>query len=398
MKKKVLALMVTASLVGMSLSGCNSTSSTPSSSAASASSSAGESSTSGEILVGTISPNTGDLAAYGEAVCNAMNMAVDEINTAGGVLGKKMKLISYDDKGDSTEGSNAFNKLVSDQVCAIVGSVTSGVTAALGPKADEEQIVLLTPTATADTITTTDDYVFRACFKDSYQGKMAAKYAFENLKVKKAAILYASGDAYSAGLYDAFKAAAKEYGLEIVSEESSSSVSDTDYSAQLTNIAASGADFLFAPYYYSAVGPYIVPQARAAGYGGIIMGADGYDGTLGTMTDDKSLYNQVFFTNHYAPDDTATTVQTFVTNYGKRYDPNTLNALAALAYDSIYMLKQSIEKAGTTDRTAIRDAMSGMSFEGVTGSFTLDQTGTPEKSVAIIEFVDGKAIWKTTVK
>jgi len=411
MKKRLFAAFMTASLVATALAGCSggSTSSsttdtkatdaettdtktetteTPSTDAAS----------SDTIKIGTISPNTGSLAAYGEAVVNAMNLAVEEINAAGGVLGKQIVLDSLDDKGDSTEGANAFNKLADDaSVSAVIGSVTSGVTTGLAPLANEAGVVLLTPTATADTVTEDDDFVFRACFKDSYQGKMAAKFAAETLGIKKVAVLYASGDAYSAGLREAFIAAAAEFGLEVVAEESSSSVDDTEYSSQLTNIANSGAEFLFAPYYYSAVGPYIVPQARSAGFSGVIMGADGFDGTIGTMVDDKSLYNNCFFTNHYSPDDTSEKVQNFVKAYTDKFGAESLNALGALAYDSVYMLKDSIEKAGSTDRAAIRDAMSAMNFSGVTGEFTLDQSGTPEKSVAIIEFKDGEAIWNSTL-
>lgn len=409
MLKKLLALTSVAALAVSSLAGCSGGSTAPAESTEASTESTAETTdtadaeeapaaaTGDTITIGTISPNTGNLAAYGESVVNAINLAVEEINTDGGVLGKPLAVISYDDKGDSTEGANAFNKLVGEDVCAIIGSVTSGVTAGLAPLADESQIVLLTPTATADTITESDNYVFRTCFKDSYQGKMAAKFAAEELGVTKVAVLYASGDAYSAGLRESFVASAQELGLEIVAEESSSSTDDTEFSSQLTNIAASGAEFLFAPYYYNAVGPYIVPQARAAGYEGVIMGADGWDGTLGTMVDDKTLYNNCYFTNHYSPDDTAEAVQTFVKAYTEKYGTESLNALGALAYDSVYMLADAIEKAGSTDRTAIRDAMSGMSFDGVTGSFVLDETGTPEKSVAIIEFKDGAAVWKTTL-
>lgn len=409
MLKKLLALASVAALAVSSLAGCSGGSTAPAESTEASTESAAETTetadtaeapaaaTGDTIVIGTISPNTGNLAAYGESVVNSINLAVEEINADGGVLGKQLAVISYDDKGDSTEGANAFNKLVGEDVCAIIGSVTSGVTAGLASLADESQIVLLTPTATADTITESDNYVFRTCFKDSYQGKMAAKFAAEELGVTKVAVLYASGDAYSAGLREAFVDSAKELGLEIVAEESSSSTDDTEFSSQLTNIAASGAEFLFAPYYYNAVGPYIVPQARAAGYEGVIMGADGFDGTVGTMVDDKSLYNSCYFTNHYSPDDTSETVQAFVKAYTDKYGAESLNALGALAYDSVYMLADAIEKAGSTDRTAIRDAMSGMSFSGVTGSFVLDATGTPEKSVAIIEFKDGAAVWKTTL-
>ena len=289
MKRKVIqklaALVSAGTMTAALLAGCGSTGGAAESAGSSDTAADGDS-----IPVGVISPNTGNLATYGESVLNGINLAVEEINAAGGVLGKNISIISYDDKADSTEGANAFNRLVGDGACAIIGSVTSGVTASLAPLADESQIVLLTPTSTADTITESDNYVFRACFKDSYQGKMAAKFAAEKLGVKKVAVLYASGDAYSAGVRESFDAACSELGLEIVAEESSSSTDDTEFSSQLTNIAASGAEFLFAPYYYNAAGPYIIPQARAAGFEGVIMGADGYDGTTESMLDDKTLY------------------------------------------------------------------------------------------------------------
>ncbi len=342
------------------------------------------------IPVGAIAPNTGDLAAYGTAVSNGIKLAVEEINAAGGVLGRQLEVTYMDDKGDSTEGANAFNKLTSDGVKAIIGSVTSGVTAGLGALADAEGMLLLTPTATADTVTDGLTGVFRACYKDSFQGEVAAKLAVD-LGVKKVAVLYASGDAYSAGLYESFIAASAALGLELVATESTSGVHDTDFTTQLTNIVATGAELIFAPFYYDTVGPYIVPQARAAGFTGYFAGADGWDGTLGTMVEDKSLYNKSYFVNHYAPDDPSEKVQGFVKAYSDKFGAESLNALAALAYDSVYMLAQAITAAGTDDTAAIIAAMTGMSFEGVTGSFTLDETGTPAKAAPVIEYVDGTA-------
>lgn len=393
MVKKLIALVSAGTMTMTMLAGCGSTSDGSTAGSTAETTAAADSDS---IVIGVTSPNTGNLATYGESVLNGINLAVEEINAAGGVLGKNISIISYDDKADSTEGANAFNRLAGDGVCAVIGSVTSGVTSSLAPLADESQLVLITPTGTADTITESDDYVFRACFKDSYQGRMAAKFAAEKLGVKKVAVLYASGDAYSAGVRESFDAACSELGLEIAAEESSSSTDDTEFSSQLTNIAASGAEFLFAPYYYNAAGPYIIPQARAAGFEGVIMGADGFDGTTESMLDDKTLYNNCYYTNHYSPDDTSEVVQTFVTAYSEKYGAKP-NTLAALAYDSTYMVKDAIEKAGSTDRTAIRDAMSGMSFEGVTGKFVLDETGTPEKSVTITEFKDGEAVFNCTL-
>jgi branched-chain amino acid transport system substrate-binding protein len=346
--------------------------------------------TAAPIKVGAISPNTGDLAAYGEAVTNGIDLAVAEINAAGGVLGRPLEITHLDDKGDSTEGANAFNKLVSDGVKAIIGSVTSGVTAGLGALADSEGMLLLTPTATADTVTDGLKGVFRACYKDSFQGEVAAKLAVD-LGVKKVAVLYASGDAYSAGLYESFKAASEKLGLELVATESTSGVHDTDFTTQLTNIVAAGPELIFAPFYYDTVGPNIVPQARAAGFTGYFAGADGWDGTVPVMVEDKTLYNKCFFVNHYAPDDPSEVVQNFVKGYTDKFGAASLNALAALAYDSVYMLKQTIEAAGTDDTAKLIEAMTGMTFSGVTGSFTLDETGTPAKAAPVIEFVDGTA-------
>ncbi len=342
------------------------------------------------IKIGAISPNTGDLAAYGEAVSNGIDLAVAEINAAGGVLGRPLEITHMDDKGDSTEGANAFNKLVSDGVKAIIGSVTSGVTQGLGLLAMDEGMLLLTPTATADTVTDGLTGVFRACYKDSFQGEVAAKLAVD-LGVKKVAVLYASGDPYSAGLYESFKAAAASLGLELVAEESTAGVHDTDFTTQLTNIVASGAELIFAPFYYDTVGPNIVPQARNAGFTGYFAGADGWDGTIPNMVEDKTLYNKSYFVNHYAADDPSEKVQGFVKAYTDMFGAESLNALAALAYDSVYMLKKAIETAGTDDTAAIITAMTGMSFEGVTGSFTLDETGTPAKAAPVIELVDGTA-------
>lgn len=395
--KRILATLLAAVMV-FSMAACSS-SPAPAPAPAPSPSAPAPGASSEPVKIGVISPNTGNLAAYGEAVTNGIRLAIDEINKSGGVLGgRTLEVVDYmDDKGDSTEGANALNKLISDGVCAIIGSVTSGVTSGLATLADEQNMLLLTPTATADTVTEGYPTVFRACFRDSYQGEMVAKFAAEKLNVKKVAVLYASGDAYSAGLYEAFKKACGTYNLEIVATESSSGTEDTDYNTQLTNIAASGAELVFAPYYYSSIGPYIVPQARAAGFTGYMVGADGWDGTVDTMVENKSLYNKTFFTNHYAPDDPAPAVQNFIKAYGEMFDPATLNALGALAYDSVYMLKQAIEAAGNDNTADIVKAMTGMSFEGVTGSFTLDDTNTPAKSVAIIEYKDGKAVWNSTV-
>lgn len=337
--------------------------------------------------IGLIAPLTGNVSVYGIAVKNAAELAKDEINAAGGIDGMMVEFVVMDDKGDSAEGVSAFNKLISDGITTILGPVTSGVTSAVTSIANSEGVVMLTPTSTADTITTESDFVFRSCFKDSYQGVMGAKFLSEN-GYKKTAVLYCAGDAYSKGLRDAFIAAAPGYGIEVVVDEASSSMDDTDFTTQATKIASAGADSLFAAYYYNAAGPYIIPQTRAAGFKGAVMGPDGFDGIVpdyvtGNMTD----YNNVFFTNHYSTESESPIVQSFIANYKAAFG-ETPNALAALGYDGANMLFQAIGVAKTTEAAAVKAALDGMSFEGVTGTFVLDETGTPEKSVAIIELYE----------
>ena len=350
------------------------------------------------ITLGSITTNSGTAAAYGEAELKGFKLAISEINAKGGLNGKKIKLESMDDKGDATEASNAFNKLAGDNsVLAVLGPTISSTTAAVAPLADQSKLPAIAPAATSDSIAT-GGYLFRTCFKDSYQGEIAAKFAAETLKVKKVAVLYGTGDPYSSGVGKAFAAAAKKAGLDVVDEENSSSADDTEYSSQLQKIQASGAEFLYAPYYYSVAGPYIIPQARALGYKGYVMGPDGYDGLK--LTGDKSQYDKVLYTTHYSPDDTSNTkVQDFIKSYEKANNNQEPNTFTALAYDSVYMFKQAYEKAGkNATREQVRNAISGMSFSGVTGKFTLDKKGSPNKSVIVLELKDGKPTYRTTIQ
>ena len=375
-----------AAVMALSLAGCSGGSMDDSSSSSAKAS--GDS-----ITIGTVTTNSGTAAAYGEAEVKGFELAVSEINAKGGINGKKVKLESMDDKGDATEASNAYNKLAGDNnVLAVAGPTISATTAAVAPLADQSKLVTIAPAATSDSIET-GNYLFRTCFKDSYQGEVAARFAAENLKVKKVAVLYGTGDPYSSGVGEAFAKAAEKLGLEVVDKESSSSADDTEYSAQLQKIQASGAELLYAPYYYSVAGPYIIPQARSVGFEGYVMGPDGYDGLK--LTGDKSQYNKTYYTTHY---NTNTKVQDFIKSYKSKNnaEPNTF---AALGYDTIYMIKQAIEKAGkNATREDVRNAVAGMTFDGVTGKFTMDKSGSPTKSVIVLEMKDGKPVYNTTVQ
>ena len=379
-----------AAVMALSLAGCSGGSMDDSSSSSAKAS--GDT-----ITIGTVTTNSGTAAAYGEAEVKGFELAVSEINAKGGINGKKVKLESMDDKGDATEASNAYNKLAGDNnVLAVAGPTISATTAAVAPLADQSKLVTIAPAATSDSIET-GNYLFRTCFKDSYQGEVAARFAAENLKVKKVAVLYGTGDPYSSGVGEAFAKAAEKLGLEVVDKESSSSADDTEYSAQLQKIQASGAELLYAPYYYSVAGPYIIPQARSVGFEGYVMGPDGYDGLK--LTGDKSQYNKTYYTTHYSADDnTNTKVQDFIKSYKSKNnaEPNTF---AALGYDTIYMIKQAIEKASkNATREDVRNAVAGMTFDGVTGKFTMDKSGSPTKSVIVLEMKDGKPVYNTTVQ
>lgn len=387
MKRRNLLSLLLALCMAFSLTACGG-----SDGAAPADSSAPEDSGGDSIVIGTISPNTGTLAAYGTGIITGVELAAEEINAAGGILGRQVKIINTDDQGDPTECLNSFNSLVSQGVGIIIGSATSGCTSAITDAANEEEICLLAPTATADSVTTEDDYIFRACYADSFQGAIAAAYAKKG-GYTKVGIVYCAADVYSKGLYDSFSAACGEYGVEVVETQSTASLDVQDYTNQFAAMAKAGVELVYAPFYYDVVGPYVIPQARAAGYTGIIMGADGYDTTPDYVVEgaDLTAFNNVYWTNHYYPGDTAEIVQSFVKAYQEKFG-SIPSAFGATGYDCMYMYKAAIEAAGTTDPAAVRDALADPSavYECVTGTFSLDESGTPVKGSPIISFAAGE--------
>ena len=387
-KRNLLSILLVISLI-LSLTACGD-SGAPAASSAPA---AGDSDD--PIVIGVISPNTGALAAYGNGIVTGVDLAVKEINAAGGILGRPVEVIKTDDQSDPTECLNAFNSLVSQGVGLIIGSATSGCTSAITDAANEEEVCLLSPTATADSITTEDDFIFRACYADSFQGAIAAAYA-KQAGYDKVGVVYCAADVYSKGLFDSFSSACAEYGIEVAASESTASLDVQDYTNQFTSMVTAGVDFVYAPFYYDVIGPYVVPQARAAGYSGVIMGADGYDTTPDYVVEgaDLTAFNDVYWTNHYDPSDTSEKVSSFVKAYEAEYG-SIPSAFGATGYDCVYIYKAAIEAAGSAESTAVRDALADTSavYECVTGTFSLDETGTPVKGAAIISFVsDGSSV------
>ena len=235
MKRRLMSILLAGSLA-LSLAACGAKEAAPASD--------GDAAAGGEpIQLGTISPNTGNLAAYGNAIINGVNLAVEEINAAGGVLGTTIEVINADDQGDPTECMNAFNSLVSQGVGLIVGSCTSSCTSAITDSANEEEVVLTSPSSTADSITTEDDYVFRACYADSFQGAIAAAYAKQS-GLTKVGVVYCAADTYSKGLFDSFSAACEQYGVELAAVESTASMAVQDYTNQFAAMVTAGVDLV----------------------------------------------------------------------------------------------------------------------------------------------------------
>ncbi len=348
------------------------------------------------IKLGGIAPLTGPAAIYGKTTTNAVEMAIEEINAAGGVLGKQIEYIYYDDKGDQTEAVTAYDKLaVEDKVVGIVGAITSKPTLAVAERAVEDNMPMITPTGTQADITPGKANVFRVCFTDPYQGTVLGTYAAETLKAKTAAIMTNNSSDYSDGISKAFAAEAKAKGIEIVAQEGYGDT-DKDFRSQLTNISALKPDVLIVPDYYEK-DALIAQQAREVGIASVIMGGDGWDGVSKTL--DPSAYNVIegaLFTNHYSIMDESENVQSFIKNYKAKYNEDP-SAFSALGYDAVKLLVQAIEKAGSTDKQAIVDAMQAIQFDGVTGKLTFDQNGDPIKSVSIIKIVDGVYTFDSSV-
>ena len=404
MKRKMVSILLCAAMLASVVSGCGDSGTTAETESSGTESSGTESSdgtaaaASGEedniIRIGAVCAMTGGSAIYGEGAQNAIDMAVEEINSAGGdytveiVNGGKVA----DDAKDSKQAVNAYNSVMADNPEAVVGSFFSSTTLPMAELANEDGMLLLATGATNKDVTLVGPTIFRDCFIDPYQGKMAALFAADQ-GATKAAIIYAKDDDYSNGLKDAFVENAEADGIEVV-YTGECTTTDTDFTAQVSQAVASGADYLFYPCFLDTV-PLLVQQARDAGFEGIIMGGDGWDGS--DTTGLESYFDNCYFTNHYSSEDTAEAVQNFVTKYTEKYGTDSLNACASLYYDAIYMLVEAAENGGGSDTASLVKGMTGMTFTGVGGTFTLDDNGDPEKSVAINTYEDGQVKWFKTL-
>lgn len=340
------------------------------------------------VKVGGVAPLSGPLAVYGVECKNGIDLAVEEINAAGGINGSKIVFICEDDEGDAAKSVNAYKKLVSrDKARVVIGSLTSGCTLAITQLAQAQKVIQIAPAATAPAITDAGNFIFRTCFIDPFQGRVVGKFAAVNLKCRNAAILYDIGNDYSVGLTENFEKEFKTNGGSVVAKESYGT-GDKDFNAQLTKIKAANPDVVYLPDYYGTVA-LIAKQLRAQGINTPIIGADGWDG-LTENAGDEVLNG--YYSNHYAEDSTSPAVQKFVKSFKAKYNKSP-NSFAALGYDSVYMLKDAMLKAGTTtDVAKIRAAYEATNGDYVTGHITFDAKRNPVKSAVIIKLVkkDGK--------
>jgi branched-chain amino acid transport system substrate-binding protein len=352
------------------------------------------------IKIGANLELSGGVASYGRSVADGAELAFEEINKKGGINGKKLKLVKVDNKSDAAEATNGAIKLISqDKVVAIIGAATSTNTLAQVQVAQDNKIPLITPTGTNPTITNKDgkvnEYVFRACFIDPFQGTVAAKFALDELKVKNAAVIIDTSSDYSKGLASAFKKSFEENGGKIVAEEAYVA-KDTDFRATLTRIKSANPEFIFLPGYYEEVG-LIVKQARELGINVPIMGGDGWDSpTLVEIAGPEAL-NNTFITNHYSANDPDSKIQDFVKAFKAKYN-KTPDGFAALGYDTAYFLADAIKRAGDVDPVKIKDALAQTKdLSLVSGVLTLDENHDPIKSATILEYKNGEQQFKTKV-
>lgn len=344
------------------------------------------------IKIGILAPLTGNVSVYGVASSNGSKLAIDKLNAEGGILGKQIEIAMEDEEGDATKAVNAYNKLVGEGIVALVGDVTSKPTISVAQKSVKDNLPIITPTATAKDVTTFGTNVYRTCFLDPYQGETMASYAKEKLGFNTVAILYDTSDDYSIGIAEAFKAKAESLNMTVTNYEAFNA-GDQDFKSQLTKINTSKPDALFIPSYYNTVA-LIATQAKEVGLTSTLMGADGWDGTLEAVTEDnRDAIEGCYFANHYYTQDETPVVKDFVEAYRTAYGKDPIS-FSALGYDSVMILAQAIEKAGTTDKEAVLAAMAETNYTGVTGHITYENAegnfGNPTKSVSIITIKDGQ--------
>lgn len=340
------------------------------------------------IKIGEYASLTGKEATYGQASHKGTLLAIEEINASGGVLGRKLELITEDDQSKSGEAATVVKKLISrDKVIAVIGEVASSRSLEAAPICQNARIPMISPSSTAPEVTAKGDYIFRVCFIDPFQGTVMAKFAKDTLKLKKVALLTSVSSAYSVGLARYFKERFAADGGTVALEQRYSE-GDKDFRAQLTAIKAANVDGIFVPGYYTEAS-LICRQARDLGFRLPIFGGDGWESPELVQIGGQAVEGTHFVT-HYSPENQDPAVVAFNERFQKRWG-NASDTLTGLGYDAVMMLADGLKRANTTDGAKLRDALaSTKNFKGVTGVITLDQQRNPTKSAVVLMVKDGK--------
>ena len=340
------------------------------------------------VKIGGIGPLTGAYANYGLSEKNGAELAVKEINEAGGIAGKQIELSYQDSQGESESAVNAYGKLMDWGMEVSLGCVLSGENASVVAAARDDDVLLITPSGSADKCIDGNDKAFRVCFYDSYQGAAAAQYIKDNNMVDTVGILYQSDNDYSVGLYNAFVAKCGELGITIAETQTFTSSTNTDFSTQVSALVSSGVKLVFIPLYAEEASTFLTQAHGKFADDVYFFGADGLDGILGKVEQDTSLANNVLMLTPFAADNPAENVQSFVKKYQEAYGA-TPDQFAADAYDAIYAIKAAVEKAGSTSGAALASALTSLTVEGVTGTMTWGSDGNTNKPARAILYYDG---------
>ena len=348
------------------------------------------------VPIGAIFPLSGPVAHFGNESRDGALLAVEEINAAGGLLGRQLILLSEDDQGNGELTINAFTLLTTrHNVGIVVGSSTSGATMAISTLAQQSGVVLISPSATNISVTRAGNYVFRACFIDPFQGVVGAQFAYNDLGSRRAAIIYDAGADYNTGLAEAFRDNFRNLGGQIVADEAYQT-GDVDFNAQITRIRAANPDVVYLPNYYNDVALQI-RQLRAQGVNVALVGGDGWDGLVDHIGDEGL---NGFWSAGFAADTTEPSGVAFMRAFQARFN-RPASQFAALGHDSMMIVAEGIKAAGSFEPAAVRDAMARVNGTFITGNIRFDANRDPIKGAAIMEITrrDGRManVYKTTV-
>ncbi len=348
-----------------------------------------------EIRVGEFASLTGKEATFGQMSHHGTELAIDEVNDAGGVLGKKIKLLYEDDQSKQGEPATVVKKLISrDGAVAVLGEVASSRSMEAAPTCQQNKIPMISPASTNVKLTEMGDYIFRVCFTDAFQGKLLANFAKRTLKANNVAILTDTKSDYSVGLSRDFNAPFVANGGKIVAEQVYNG-GDKDFKGQLTAIKAANPDAILVPGYYTDVG-LVAKQARQLGIIVPLFGGDGWESSK-LIEIGGSEVEGTYFSTHFSPEEVSPVVQDFVKKFQAKYH-EVPDAMAALGYDSARVLVDAMRRAETVDGPKLRDAISATKdFPGVTGKITLDEKRNATKPAVILTVKDGKFKYVETV-